>query len=816
MSETKQAYCMRCKTKRDMVNPVATFSATGTAMTRGVCAVCGTSLSIMGKTPAHEGLEKPTPVPRTASAAKTAKSTKSASKAAQTAKGAKSSSKAGSSTKKTSSSSTSSKSTGRAVTSEKKPSARRKVRKLVIVESPAKARTVGNFLGSEYTVMASKGHIRDLLVSQLSVDVQNDFEPKYRVPNEKRETVAELKRAAADAEVIYLATDPDREGEAIAWHLMAAADIPPTRTQRVVFHEITNNAVAEAFAHPRAIDQDLVDAQQARRILDRLVGYNITELLWEKVRNRLSAGRVQSIALRMVVDREREIEAFVREEYWTIDAELVKNGETGSKSHFLARLVRIHDDEPKLTSEEQTLPHVKALEVSQYIVSDYKTGTRQRRPSAPFTTSTLQQEASRRLGFTATRTMKAAQDLYEGIELSNAEVVGLITYMRTDSLTVSVDAQREARDYILHRFGEEFAPPEPPVYKTKAKGAQEAHEAIRPTSVQRHPDDVKTYLTHDQYRLYKLIWERFVASQMSPAVYDTVRVEITAGPAGSPPPYLLRSSGSRIKFAGFLALYEDSRDEDATADDDENRYLPLMELGEALRLIKVLPEQHFTEPPPRYTEASLVRALEEYGIGRPSTYAPTVGVIQDRDYVTKVDKRLVPTEIGKIVSDLLVQFFPEEMDYQFTARMEENLDEIAEGHIDWKPVLRQFYTPFEQRLINARARMPRMKQEEHVGRKCPTCSTGDLVIKYGRRGKFIGCSNYPACKHTEPYIELTGVMCPQCGANHGGQLVERKTKRGRTFFGCSRYPECDFAAWKLPNAAPNAETNEDDRIQLPS
>jgi DNA topoisomerase-1 len=803
MSEIKQAYCMRCKTKRDILNPTAAFSASGVPMTRGTCAVCGANLSVMGATPAHEQLAKPTPVPRK-------KSAQQAAKAAAVQKAA---------TSKKSPKRPAAKTTEREANSSeaKKPRRRTSSRKLVIVESPAKARTVGNFLGSEYAVMASKGHVRDLLVSQLSVDVQNDFEPKYRVPNEKRETVSELKRAAADAEVVYLATDPDREGEAIAWHLMAAADIPPARTQRVVFHEITKQAVAEAFAHPRSIDQALVNAQQARRILDRLVGYNITELLWEKVRNRLSAGRVQSIALRMVVDREREIEAFKREEYWTIDAELAKQGSTDAKSRFLARLVRIHDEEPKLASEQETMPHVEALQASQYVVSDYKTGTRQRRPSAPFTTSTLQQEASRRLGFTATRTMKAAQDLYEGIELANGEVIGLITYMRTDSMSVSIEAQQEARQYILQRFGTDFVPSEAPIYKTKAKGAQEAHEAIRPTSVLRHPDEVKQHLTNDQFRLYKLIWERFVASQMSPAVYDTVRVEIAAGPVDSPTRYLLRSSGSRVRFAGFLALYEDSKDEDAAADEDEGRYLPLMELGEALQLISVIPQQHFTEPPPRYTEASLVRALEEYGIGRPSTYAPTVAVIQDRDYVIKQDKRLVPTEIGKIVSDLLVQFFPNEMDYQFTARMEEDLDEIAEGHIEWKPVLRQFYTPFEQRLIHARERMPRVKQDEFVGRKCPTCVTGDLVIKYGRRGKFIGCSNYPECKHTEPYIELTGVMCPQCGQSHGGQVIERKTKRGRTFYGCSRYPDCDFAAWKLPSPAPVVDTNtEDNRIQLPS
>lgn len=800
MSETKQAYCMKCKAKRDMVNPVATFSTNGTPMTRGQCAVCGGNLSVMGYTAAHEGLEKPAVAPRQ----NTTKKSKVAPKASKT-----SSAKSKSASKPKSAASKATKSAA-----DKKPTNSPKIKKLVIVESPAKARTVGNFLGSEYTVMASKGHIRDLLVSQLSVDVQNDFEPKYRVPNEKRETVAELKRAAANADVVYLATDPDREGEAIAWHLMAAADIPPSRTQRVVFHEITRSAVADAFAHPRQIDQGLVDAQQARRILDRLVGYNITELLWEKVRNRLSAGRVQSIALRMVVDREREIESFVREEYWTIDADLLKQKDS-PQNLFRARLIRIHEAEPALKSEADVQPHVAALQASQYVVSDYKTGTRLRRPSAPFTTSTLQQEASRRLGFSATRTMKTAQDLYEGVELANGEVIGLITYMRTDSPSVSVDAQQEVRAYILQRFGQEFAPPEPPVYKAKAKGAQEAHEAIRPTSVLRHPDDVKKYLTTDQFRLYKLIWERFVASQMSPAVYDTVRVEIAAGPTNSQPPYLLRSAGSRVKFPGFLALYEDSRDEDAAADEDENRYLPPMKVGEVLQLVEVIPQQHFTEPPPRYTEASLVRALEEYGIGRPSTYAPTVGVIQDRDYVIKQDKRLVPTEIGKIVSDLLVQFFPEEMDYQFTARMEENLDKIAEGHIDWKPVMRQFYGPFEQRLIRARSKMPRMKQEELIGRKCPTCTTGDLVIKYGRRGKFIGCTNYPECKHTEPYLEFTGIACPQCGAEHGGQLIERKTKRGRTFYGCSRYPQCDYATWKLPSqTGGNGQTSNEERIEL--
>ena len=799
MSEMKQAYCVKCKVKRDILNPTATFTVTGVPMTKGQCAVCGTNLSLMGATEAHVGLEKPIVEPKP-KAAKTAKPAKGK---------AKTSSKSKTASKKPSKTAAAKSTKANADTAPRKGS-----KKLVIVESPAKARTVGNFLGKEYVVLASKGHIRDLLVSQISVDVNNDFEPKYRVPNDKRETVAELKKAVANASTIYLATDPDREGEAIAWHLVAAADIPVQRTQRVVFHEITKKAVAEAFAHPRDIDQALVDAQQARRILDRLVGYNITELLWEKVRNRLSAGRVQSIALRIVVDREREIEAFTPTEYWTIDAELMKRGATNgnAKSHFLARLVKINGADSDLGAEEAVMPHVEILEKSQFVVSDYKLGTRQKKPSAPFTTSTLQQEASRRLGFTALRTMKAAQNLYEGIEVGNNELIGLITYMRTDSLTVSADAQQEVRQYVINRHGADFVPDEIPVYKTKTKGAQEAHEAIRPTSVLRVPDDIKKYLTADQFKLYKLVWERFVASQMAAAIYDTVRVEIKAGLTSANMPYLLRSSGSRIKFPGFLALYEDTRDEDLTIDGDEGRYLPVMELAEALNLMRVLPEQHFTQPPPRFTEASLVRTLEEYGIGRPSTYAPTVGVIQDRDYVSKTDKRLVPTDIGKTVSDLLVEYFAEEMDYQFTARMEENLDSIADGDTDWKPVLRQFYTPFETRLGTAKIAMPMMKQEEKIGRTCPTCGTGDLVIKYGRNGKFIGCSNYPECTHTEPHIEYTGIICPKCGQDHGGQVIERKTKRGRTFFGCSRYPECDFAAWKLPKT--DEQENEEEAVEV--
>jgi DNA topoisomerase I len=794
MSETKQAYCVKCKTKRDMIEPQAVYTVTGVPMTKGKCVVCGTTLSLMGLTPEHANVPKPEVVAKP-----------KAEKKASTDKKAKSD-------KKAPAKKTTSKKTSRKVVAEKTETPRGKgAKKLVIVESPAKARTVGNFLGKDFVVLASKGHVRDLLVSQLSVDIENDFEPKYRVPNEKRDTVSELKKAVAQAKEIYLATDPDREGEAIAWHLMAAADIPKDITQRVVFHEITSNAVAEAFAHTRNIDEHLVNAQQARRILDRLVGYNITELLWEKVRNRLSAGRVQSIALRIVVDRENEILAFVPVEYWTVDVELSKQNDARGK--FMARLVKINDQEAVLNSEEAVRPHLEALQKSQYAVSDYKSGTRQRKPSAPFTTSTLQQEASRRLGFNATRTMKSAQELYEGIELDNGNIVGLITYMRTDSLNISVDAQKETREYLTNRFGKEYMPAEAPIYKTKAKGAQEAHEAIRPTSTLREPDSLKVYLSSDQYKLYKLVWERFVASQMSNAIYDTLRVEIKAGISADNRSYLLRSSGSRIKFAGFLALYEDARDEDMEVDGDEGRILPEMSISEMLSLLKLDPEQHFTQPPPRYTEASLVRTLEEYGIGRPSTYAPTVGVIQDRDYVTKQDKRLVPTDIGKTVSELLVAYFPDEMDYQFTARMEENLDAVADGEDEWKPVLRQFYAPFEERLTNARTSMPKVKQDELIGRGCPTCGTGQLVIKYGRNGKFIGCSNYPECSHTEPYVELTGITCPKCGQEHGGELVERRSKRGRTFYGCNRYPECDFVAWKLPKIGENVD-NPDEGVEI--
>jgi len=673
-----------------------------------------------------------------------------------------------------------------------KPAPRRSG-KLVIVESPAKARTVSRFLGKGYTVKASVGHVRDLLRSQLSVDVDNGFEPKYRVPNEKRPVVKELKNLAQKAETVFLATDPDREGEAIAWHLLESADIDPDITRRVVFHEITEPAVADAFAHPRGINMDLVDAQQARRVLDRLVGYNLSPLLWRKVRGRLSAGRVQSVALRLVVEREREIEAFVPVEYWSIHAEFQPEG---SQDSFIAKLVRIDGEDPVLDSEAMVKPVLADMEDGAYSITKVKRGERKRNPSAPFTTSTLQQEASRRLGYTAKRTMALAQQLYEGIDVGESGSIGLITYMRTDSTNVSETAQDEARKFIAARYGEVFLPPEAPKYKTRARGAQEAHEAIRPTSVMRQPDSLKHHLSRDQYRLYTLIWQRFVASQMEAAVYDTLSIEVTGESRSHN--YLLRASGSTIRFQGFLVVYEESQDEDAVADDEESRIPADLTEGQKQRLLRLIPEQHFTQPPPRYTEASLVRTLEENGIGRPSTYAPILGTLQQRNYIERENKRLIPTETGVLVNDLLTEHFTDVMDVGFTARMEEDLDRIANGELPWVKVVREFYEPFSRQVSQADKEIPEMNMgPEPIGRACPECGH-DLVIRWGRFGKFISCSNFPECRYTEPWLEKIGVKCPQ----DGGEIVERKTRKGRTFYGCANYPECDFTSWKRPLSAP--------------
>jgi DNA topoisomerase-1 len=672
--------------------------------------------------------------------------------------------------------------------------ASRRSGKLVIVESPAKARTVGRFLGKGYSVKASVGHIRDLLRSQLSVDVENGFTPKYRVPNEKRPVVNEIKELARHAEEVYLATDPDREGEAIAWHLMESANLNPKLTRRVVFHEITEPAVAEAFSQPRAINMDLVDAQQARRVLDRLVGYQISPILWRKVRSRLSAGRVQSVALRLVVDREREIEAFIPEEYWTIEAEFQPEG---TRETWMAKLAKIDQADPVLGKEDEVKPLLADMETAPYAISKIKRGERRRNPSPPFTTSTLQQEASRRLGYTARRTMALAQQLYEGIDVGEGGSVGLITYMRTDSTNVSELAQAEARQFIAQRYGESFMPAEPPKYRTKARGAQEAHEAIRPTSVMRQPEQLKPFLERDQFRLYQVIWQRFIASQMSAAIYDTLSVEVT----GVTPQheYLFRASGSTVRFLGYLIAYEEAKDEDVAPQGEEEVRIPegLFE-GQVQRLLRLIPAQHFTQPPPRYTEASLVRTLEEYGIGRPSTYAPILGTIQQRGYVVREGKRLSPTETGVLVNDLLVEHFPEVVDFGFTAHMEEDLDRIASGEQGWTSVVDEFYGPFSKQVARAEELMPEVKTgPEPIGRACPDCGH-ELVIRWGRYGKFISCSNFPDCRHTEAWLEKIGVNCPK----DGGDIVERKTRKGRTFYGCANYPNCDFTSWKLPLPTP--------------
>lgn len=728
-----EAYCVKCKAKREILEPIAVFTETGTPATKGICPICGTNMFRMGRTDSHNGLEPDT------------------------------------------------------------VKVRRKLKrsgKLVIVESPAKARTVGRFLGKGYTVKASVGHVRDLLKSQLSVDVENDFTPKYRVLKEKREVVKTIKVLAGKAEEVYLATDPDREGEAIAWHLMQASDIEPTIAHRVVFHEITEPAVAEAFAHPRDINSDLVDAQQARRVLDRLVGYNLSPLLWRKVRGRLSAGRVQSVALRLVVEREREIDAFIPVEYWTVSAELLPEG---GKETYIARLVKLDSEDPEFRIEGDVAPIVEDMEDAVYNIEKIKQGERKRTPLPPFITSTLQQEASRRLRFTARRTMALAQQLYEGMDVGNGGTVGLITYMRTDSTNVSVLAQKEASQFISSRYGDKFLPTSPRNYTTKTRGAQEAHEAIRPTSVMRQPNTIKKYLSNDQFRLYKLIWQRFVASQMASAIFNTITVEVSGSTLAHN--YLLRASGSTVRFPGFLVVYEESRDEDLKSEEEQETKIPAgLEEDQLQNLVQVLPEQHFTQPPPRFTEASLVKTLEENGIGRPSTYAPILSTLQQRGYVLREKKRLSPTETGLLVNDLITEHFPDIVDIGFTARMEEDLDRIASGEQEWVKTVREFYGPFAQQVARADHLMPEIKVEpEPVGRNCPNCGH-DLVIRWGRYGKFISCSNFPKCRHTEPWLEKLGIPCP----SDGGDIVERKTRRGRVFYGCANYPECDFTSWKRP------------------
>ncbi|TAK35217.1 MAG: type I DNA topoisomerase [Chloroflexota bacterium] len=674
-------------------------------------------------------------------------------------------------------------------------------KKLVIVESPAKARTIGRILGSNYTIKASVGHVRDLPKSQLGVDVEHDFNPKYLVPREKKAVIKDLKAAAKDASSLYLATDPDREGEAIAWHLVQAINADGLKVQRVVFHEITPEAIKAAFAEPRQINAELVNAQQTRRILDRLVGYMISPLLWRKVRGRLSAGRVQSVAVRMIVEREREIEAFVPQEYWSIKANLSKQPLPGKKSTkrdvFTAALVGRSGEKEKLEIPNEAVARKleAALQNAGYSIADVRQKETLRQPSAPFTTSTLQQEAYRKLRFTAKRTMAVAQQLYEGLSVGTGGSVGLITYMRTDSTHVAASAQSEARSYIRERFGSDFVPGSPRFFTRKSKGAQEAHEAIRPTSVHREPAALAGRLTPEQLKLYELIWKRFVASQMEAARIDTMTVDVRADDAASGQAFLLRASGSAVKFEGFLALYSEGRDE-GDAEDERHIALPLLTKGEVVDLLKLLPEQHFTAPPPRYTEASLVKALEEQGIGRPSTYAPTISTVLERGYVEKVERHLRPTELGCVVTDLLAEHFPDIINTGFTARMESELDEIAGGKASWVPVLREFYNPFSVAVERAAALMPERKiADEPAGENCELCGR-PMVIKYGRYGKFVACSGFPECRKSKPFLTKIGVSCPKCGAD----IVQRKTKGRRMFYGCSQYPQCDFTSWDKPVA----------------
>lgn len=650
------------------------------------------------------------------------------------------------------------------------------------------------------------GHVRDLPKSTLGVDVERGFAPQYVVPRDKSKTVKDLKSRVQAARAVYLATDPDREGEAIAWHVreVTGAGSGGQPVYRVEFHEITPGAVQDAVAHPREIDMRMVDAQQARRVLDRLVGYRLSPLLWKKVRRGLSAGRVQSVAVRLIVEREREIEAFVPVEYWSIEADLSKRPAGKKKDAFHAALALVRGKKPELGNAESADEVMQALNGADYIVESVKKREVQRRPSPPFTTSTLQQEASRKLNFAARKTMLIAQQLYEGIEIGVEGSTGLITYMRTDSTNVASVAQQEARDVIAERYGKEFVPASPPSYARRNPRAQEAHEAIRPTLTRRDPDGIKQYLTLDQYRLYKLIWQRFIASQMANAVFDQTTVDVGAGRAAKDEkrPYTFRATGSVVKFPGFISVYREGHDAGDAEDEMDQAALPPLNEGELLDLLKLWPEQHFTQPPPRYTEATLVKILEEQGIGRPSTYAPILSTIVDRGYVVKDEKKFTPTDLGIAVNDLLVEHFPDIVDIGFTSNMEEELDEVASGDRRWQPVISEFYGPLETALATAETSVGRIEvarpEPEKVGELCPL-SGHELVIRESRFGPFIACSGFPKCRYTRPIVVSTGVECPQCGE---GELIEKKSKKGRVFFSCSRYPDCDFSTWDRPVPLP--------------
>ncbi len=656
---------------------------------------------------------------------------------------------------------------------------------LVIVESPAKAKTIERYLGKKYKVKASMGHIRDLPRSQMGVDVEKEYEPKYITIRGKGPVLKELKTAAKKAKKIYLAADPDREGEAIAWHLANSLQVDVDSDCRVVFNEITKDAIKESFKHPRPINMDLVDSQQARRVLDRLVGYNISPLLWKKVKKGLSAGRVQSVAVRLIIDREHEIKAFVPEEYWSIEGSFAKG-----KTSFEAAFYGLKDKKLELHSEEEVQNVKNQLNGNKFTVEKVTKKERKRNPAVPFTTSSLQQEAARKLNFRAKKTMMLAQQLYEGIDLGKKEgTVGLITYMRTDSTRISEVAQTEAHEYITSNYGTEYTKEQNRKEKKNAN-AQDAHEAVRPTSTHREPNSLKEHLSRDQLRLYKLIWERFIASQMAPAVMDTMSVDLRNGDVK------FRATGSKIKFPGFMKVYVESTDD---AVEEQNKQLPDLKEGDEVINKDIDPKQHFTQPPPRYTEARLVRTLEELGIGRPSTFAPTLDTIQKRGYVALDNKRFVPTELGEIIHELILEFFPEILDVDFTAHMEQNLDNIEAGQINWVKVIDSFYKIFEQSLDKAEKEMQSVEiKDEPAGEDCEECGN-PMVFKMGRYGKFMACSNFPDCRNTKAIVKEIGVKCPKCAE---GNIIERKSKKRRIFYGCDRFPECDFISWDKPLQRP--------------
>ncbi|CAM4022706.1 DNA topoisomerase I [Bacillus manliponensis] len=652
---------------------------------------------------------------------------------------------------------------------------------LVIVESPSKAKTIEKYLGKKYKVVASMGHVRDLPKSQMGIEVKNNFTPKYITIRGKGPVLKDLKTAAKKAKKVYLAADPDREGEAIAWHLANALHVDVESDCRVVFNEITKDAIKESFKHPRAINMDLVDAQQARRVLDRLVGYNISPLLWKKVKKGLSAGRVQSVAVRLIIEREKEIQEFIPEEFWTIKTEFVKGKET-----FEASFYGINGEKVPLTNEQQVTEIIETMKENAFSVESVTKKERKRNPALPFTTSSLQQEAARKLNMRAKKTMMLAQQLYEGIDLGKQGTVGLITYMRTDSTRISETAQGEVRSYIEEAFGLDYIGTQKKK-ETKKSNAQDAHEAIRPTSVMRKPEELKSYLSRDQLRLYKLIWERFVASQMAPAIMDTVTATLVNNSVQ------FRANGSVVKFPGFMKVYVESKDDGA---EEKDRMLPDLEIGETVFSKDVEPKQHFTQPPPRYTEARLVKTLEELGIGRPSTYVPTLETIQKRGYVALDNKRFVPTELGEIVIELILEFFPEIINIEFTANMEQNLDEIEEGKANWVKIVDDFYQGFEPRLEKAEKEMREVEiKDEPAGEDCEQCGH-PMVFKMGKFGKFMACSNFPDCRNTKAIVKEIGVTCPKCDE---GQIIERRSnQKKRLFYGCSTYPGCDFVSWDKP------------------